>query len=64
MKKLTTLLVMLLFTAGMAIAQNNNVAEQVQNGTGSNEAFIEQSRFMERCISRTEQSFLTLMQNK
>ena len=39
MKKLTTLLVMLLFTAGMAIGQNNATVQQSDDG---NEAFIDQ----------------------
>jgi len=39
MKKLTTLLVMMLFTAGMAFAQNNATVEQTDDG---NEAFIDQ----------------------
>ena len=39
MKKLTTLLVMLLFTAGMAIGQNTAEVEQTFDG---NEAFVEQ----------------------
>ncbi|MDZ7718957.1 MAG: curlin repeat-containing protein [Balneolaceae bacterium] len=39
MKKLTTLLVMLLFTAGMAFGQNNATVDQNDDG---NEAFIDQ----------------------